>query len=324
MGFRLSNFNRLGSAISVTIPTDEEGFMGRECPQKGCESYFKVKPGTGLKGTDIPCHCPYCGHMDSPQTFWTKEQIEYAKSVAIRRAAEAITKDLKQMEFDHKPRGTFGIGISLEVKSGAPLPLRYYREKQLETQVTCSICTLEYAVYGLFGYCPDCGTHNSLQILENNLSLTRKQLQLADGLIDSDLTRHLVEDALENCVSAFDGFAREACRLRAHKSTDAAKCEQISFQNLQRVKERLAMLFGIDLATSVDKSEWSFAHSGFMQRHLLAHKSGVIDQRYLDETGGPSSMLGRRLSIVPGDVDRLSAIVLKFGQYLIATLPSLR
>jgi hypothetical protein len=210
------------------------------------------------------------------------------------------------------------------VKGGSPLPLRYYCEKQLETQVTCSICTLEYAVYGLFGYCPDCGTHNSLQILENNLSLTRKQLRLADGLTDTDLKRHLVEDALENCVSAFDGFAREACRLRAHRSTDVAKCEQISFQNLQRAAERLKGLFSIALAASVDASDWSFAHIGFMQRHLLAHKSGVIDQRYLDETGGLSSMLGRRLSIVPGDVERLAAIVLKIGQHLIASLPALR
>lgn len=149
MGFRFTNLNRLGNTVNVSIPTDEEGFMGRECPQKECEGYFKVKPGTGLSGADIPCHCPYCGHKDSPKTFSTKEQVAYAKSVVIRRAAEAITNDLKQLEFNHKPRGSFGIGISLKVERGTPLPIHHYREQQLETKVTCSGCTLQYAVFGV-------------------------------------------------------------------------------------------------------------------------------------------------------------------------------
>jgi hypothetical protein len=101
MSFKFSNLNRLGSTVSVTIPTDEEGFMGRECPQKECESYSRSSPAQVLQALIFLV----TGHAGSPQTFWTKEQIEYAKSVAIRRAAEAITKDLKQMEFDHKPRG---------------------------------------------------------------------------------------------------------------------------------------------------------------------------------------------------------------------------
>jgi hypothetical protein len=50
--------------------------------------------------------------------------------------------------------------------------------------------------------------------------LTQKQLDLACTLADSDLKRHLIEDALENCVSAFDGFGRQTCQIRAQKSVD--------------------------------------------------------------------------------------------------------
>jgi len=32
--------------LKVTLPTDDEGMVGRECPQ--CKQYFKIKPGTGL------------------------------------------------------------------------------------------------------------------------------------------------------------------------------------------------------------------------------------------------------------------------------------
>lgn len=322
MTFEFNNLNRLGNRVQVSIQKDDEGYLGRECPQQQCEGYFKVKPGTGLHGENLPCFCPYCGHEDSPNRFWTKEQIEYAKSVVLRDAAEAIRKDLKQLEFEHKAQGPFGIGISMKLKHGAPLPIRHYREKDLETKVACDNCTLQYAVFGVFAYCPDCAVHNSIQILQNNLELTRKQLHLAGTLDDADLQQHLIEDALENCVSAFDGFAREACRIRSGKSSDPSKCATLSFQHLPRVATRLQGLFGIDLVAAVAPADWSAAHIAFMQRHLLAHKAGVIDQQYLDETREPPSLLGRRLSVTSNDVRRLSDTVMGIGRHLIATLPA--
>jgi len=65
-------------------------------------------------------------------------------------------------------------------------------------------------MYGVLGWCPDCGAHNSLQILSKNLELSRKELSLAETL-DTEMAEHLVGDALENVVSAFDGFGRELC-----------------------------------------------------------------------------------------------------------------
>lgn len=125
MSFNRRSLQGLGNQISVPIPKDDGGFMGRECPEKDCEGYFKIKPGTGLTGEDLPCHCPYCGHAGPMNQFWTKEQIEYAKSVALRRVSEAFVRDLKQLEFDHRPRGAFGIGISMKLKPGTPPPIRY-------------------------------------------------------------------------------------------------------------------------------------------------------------------------------------------------------
>jgi hypothetical protein len=320
MSFNLTHLRSL-EQFSVSIPKDDEGYVGRECPQPDCEGYFKIKPGTGLKGANLPCFCPYCGHQDPPGRFFTKAQVEYAKSIAIREISDALRKDLKQLEFEHKPRGSFGIGISMKLKPGSPLPIRYYREQQLETKVTCDGCTLEYAVFGVFAFCPDCAVHNSLLILRKNLDLTRRQLDLADKLEDPALRQHFTEDALENCVSAFDGFAREACRVRTSKSTEPSKCTSLSFQNLPRALAQLKKLFGVDLTPALLAPEWKSAHTAFMQRHLVAHKAGVIDQQYLDETGESSSHLGRRLSVPSDRVRDVADTVMKIGEYLIATLP---
>jgi hypothetical protein len=190
--------------------------------------------------------------------------------------------------------------------------------------VTCDSCTLEYAVYGVFGFCPDCGTHNSLQILQKNLALARKELELASAQADPDLQRHLVEDALENCVSAFDGFAREACRIRAASSADHAKCHSLSFQNLPRSARRLKELFGIELQDTVSLPDWSTIHTAFMKRHLIAHRAGVVDQQYLDETGESSTFLGRRVHVTREEVEHLAEIVEVLGRGLLSLLPPIR
>ena len=123
----MDHLRRLGTKISISIPADENCFTGRECPQPDCEGYFKIELGTGLKGEGLPCHCPYCGHAAGHDQFWTKEQIEYATSVAMRKITAAIHKDLKKLEFDHKPEGAFGIGISMKVEPGRQPPIHYYR-----------------------------------------------------------------------------------------------------------------------------------------------------------------------------------------------------
>ncbi len=54
----MRHLDRLGSQFSISIPPDDEGLIGRECPVVACEGYFKIQPGTGLKGENLPCHCP--------------------------------------------------------------------------------------------------------------------------------------------------------------------------------------------------------------------------------------------------------------------------
>ena len=137
-------------------------------------------------------------------------------------------KDLKSLEFNHRPSGGFGIGFSMKV-SGQPTPIRQYREKNLETEVVCDRCTLRYTIYGVFGFCPDCAVHNSLQILNKNLELVQKLLAVAETQ-ESRVAQHLIENTLEDCVSAFDGFGRETCRVFASK---AVKPEELRDKELR-------------------------------------------------------------------------------------------
>jgi hypothetical protein len=235
------------------------------------------------------------------------------KSVAIHEITGALLKDLKELEFDIKPKGLFGVGMSMKVK-GRPHPIRYYQEKQLETEVVCDRCTLCYAIYGVFAFCPDCGVHNSLQILNKNLELAEKEITLAET-VERDLANYLIADALENAVSAFDGFGREACKVHAAAASDPAKAENLSFQNLISARQRVQELFGFDLAAGVEPQEWDFACRCFQKRHLLAHKMGVVDEAYLVVAKDPHAVAGRKIVIRPDEVAALTNILRKLGSY---------
>jgi hypothetical protein len=238
--------------------------------------------------------------------FTTKAQIEYAKSIVIRQVTDAVHEDLKDMEFNHPARGPFGIGISMKVTRDGPHPIRYYREKELETEVVCDQCTLRYAIYGVFGWCPDCGAHNSAQILSKNLELAKKELALAQS-VEKDLTEHLIGDALENIVSAFDGFGREICERKG---------TEIRFQSLGGARKRVQEVFGFDLAGGLSTAEWDTACRVFQKRHLLAHKMGVIDDDYLQKANDPTAILGRKVRVTADEVSGAIAIIEALGKTL--------
>lgn len=275
--------------ISVKIEPDADGYTGRECP--ACEKFFKIKFGTGLPG-DPDCHCPYCNHTGPQKEFWTKQQIEYAQSVAVHQLSGQFLKELKKLERRPNPRAFVSIGISVK---GSPTPIAYYREEELEERVTCSACTMEYTIYGAFGFCPDCGVHNSLQIANANFDLVLKALDLAQSA-PADLAAKLIDNALEDAVSCFDGFGREHC---------AAKPIKISFQSIDAAKEKLLRETGFDLAGVLDSAAWGFVTTQFQKRHLLAHKLGIIDAEYISKTGSAASLLGRKVTITDGDVRTL-------------------
>jgi len=314
----MTHVERLGNTFNIPISKDEEGFLGRECPVTDCEGYFKITPGTGLQGT-TDCICPYCGHKGHQNKFFTKDQIEYAKSVAIRKITGAIVKDLKTLEFEHKPKGPFGIGLSLKVEPGRQRPIYWYREKELETQIVCSSCTLKYAVYGVFGFCPDCGQHNSLQILQNNLNLVQKMMDLAKSA-EAELSVKVIENAMEDCISAFDGFGRELCRIHGKKSRHPDKINKISFQNLGGAQEGIKNHFEFDLTTGIDNDEWRIANISFQKRHLLAHKMGIIDEEYVKRSGDTTAIIGRKIVITSEDVVRLIPIIEKLAGFLVTSM----
>jgi len=311
----MRHLSNLGNKFKIPIPVDEKGYIGRQCPNLNCKRYFKIRLGTGLKGENLPLHCPYCGHEGKIADFATQEQIDYAVSIVGRSVEEAVVQDLKDMASDFNRRMSSGLfALKMNVKS-SPAPIRYYAEKELETDVECKNCSLQYSVYGVFAFCPDCGQHNSLQILEKNMELTGKMLDMA-ATTQTEIAGKLVENAFGDCVSAFDGFGRELCRLHASKSSDPVKAGKIPFQNLEGARQNLSRFFKLDLAAGLTGDEWKAAVRGFQKRHLLSHKTGVVDDDYVRKSGDAQAVVGRKVGVRADEVRELVRIVGKMARHV--------
>jgi len=302
----------MGSKLMITIPTDDGGFVGHECPV--CERYFKVKLGTGIQGP-APCYCAYCGHQGEASQFVTKNQIEFAKSAALQYAHEEIFKMLKRHEGPIGRQDGF-IKMSIKVTGGSTPALFQYREQDLESELTCTACTLRYTIYGVFAFCPDCGQHNSEQILNKNLDTIEQMLALGDQQ-EEQLRQHIFEDALENAVSTFDGFGREYTRV-LNLTASSGSAPQ-SFQNIANARERLIREHQLDMAAGILPGEWDSVVRGFQKRHLLAHSMGIVDDRYLAAAHDPQAVKGRKISIGKQEVQQLIESLRKTARVMVET-----
>jgi len=312
----MDSFRRLDQLINrgvtVTVPVRDDGFCGRECPEPDCQKYFGIVCGTGMEGEDLPCHCPYCGHAEEHSSFHTKDQLKYFSSVAQQRLSDAILGDLQEMsaKINSQQDRSSLLQISVKTARSHRPTIHSYDEKQLETELVCGFCTLRYMVYGVFAFCPDCGKHNSYQILMKNMEVIEKMLAMSESEgITIEIRDHLVHNALEDCVSTFDAFGREICRIHASSAVNPERVSKLSFQNLEGAKRNVSRLFGFELDSGLHEIQFKAGIQAFQKRHLLAHKLGIVDAEYMERSGDPAAVIGRKVTISTQDVHQLISVV---------------
>ena len=297
--------------ISVTFPTDELGLTGRECPS--CKGYFKVKFGTGLPTSE--CTCPYCGEKENHDQFFTQAQIEYAESVAVR---EVLGPEMRKLErsFKDLERSTRGGFIQIKVRtSGFSFPLKYYREKELETHVTCDNCGLEFAIYGVFANCSDCARLNALVIFNKSTEVAKKTLNLIDSIDQKEksMIEATLEGALSGEVSSFDAFGKA---LRSKYPEKFPKRPRNLFQNITALSENMKKLLGISLSDLIGKNEYGFLLKYFQVRHIYEHNMGVVDDDFVKKVPDLAHLKGRKFPLNKEEISKFIDEIGKAGNKL--------
>lgn len=282
--------------MKISIPTDENGLVGRQCPT--CQEYFSVKFGTGLPTSDHIC--PYCGYTASSNEFFTQEQNDYIVSLLSKEFIEPAIRDLNK-SFKNLERSSSKY-IKIKVKTNdVSFPIKSYQEKILETHVTCDNCGLVFSIYGVFSNCPDCGKLNSLIILKRSLESCEKRIKLSETPEASEISEDLLSDALEQSVSSFDAFGKSL--MKKYPTIFPSKSRNL-FQNILLLEETLKDKFDKSIADFVGQEKSKLVKEMFQVRHIQTHNAGVIDNDFIKKIPEYSNNLGRKYKLKKENVSK--------------------
>jgi uncharacterized Zn finger protein (UPF0148 family) len=312
--------------VTFPIAADERGYIDKECPGEECKYQFKVmEDDWGTLFREEAVFCPMCGHEAPANQWWTTEQVELARDRALEYAEARFDTALRRSaaEFNRSHASGGFLKMSMHV-SGAPrravvLPLP--AAEVLEQRVACEQCKARYAVVGAAFFCPCCG-HNSVErMFEASLGKVRSRVENLDtirsalldtsGPDDAESTwRSLLEDGLQHCVTAFQHYAEQ--RYLAIRGL--AKPPRNAFQRLQDGDSLWRAAVGAGYTDWLSPDDWTRLRVLFERRHLLAHRNGIVDEKYVTKSGDGTYRVGQRLVVTARDVTGLADIIRRLAE----------
>lgn len=295
-------------SFSVSIPIDEDGYLGRECPK--CEQHFRINADDyEALPEETSLWCCYCGHQNDHSDFLTRQQLERIRRPAIDYANQLVDETFqKSFGRTHRSRRS-GLSISYRSKPFFPAPLPGIDEERMIRERTCERCGLHYAVFGEHRFCPACGLLSSLQIALDALTAEATRLDVLGDLTDEDhfrlretgvLDRTYV-DTIENIVSVVEAHAERTFKLVATDPERALAGKGKIFQRLEDLADLFEAEFFVDLRAEVGSKNWLMLKREWAVRHVFTHNDGIVDQKYLRTAGDGRYRVGERLTVDEAD-----------------------
>jgi len=294
-----------GEKTSVSIATDADGYLDRECPSNECQFAFKVQADDWReKVRDEEVFCPFCGHSAQSDKWMTQEQVEHVKKAAFaylqQRIGGAMKRDAENWNRRQRPNSFISITMSVN-SSPQQILLPHVAADPMRLKICCPACNCRYAVIGSAFFCPACGHNAADLMLSQAIGAIRSALDAIPSVraaIDdkdaADTTvRLIIENGLQNAVTAFQRYA-EAIYVR-FPSLPAPR--RNAFQNLKEGSDLWNGATGKSYDDYIVPAERVSLARYFQQRHLLAHTQGLVDEDYLARTGDSSYRPGQRIVV---------------------------
>lgn len=298
-----------GSArFSVSIPIDEDGFFGRECPE--CEQLFRIAhEDYDALPDDVRLWCVYCGHNDDHSDFMTQQQNDRVMRAAGDYAHQLVGRMLDK-SFGGLARRTHNSMIKISYRSRPfyPAPLPDIDEERLVRERTCAGCSLRYAIFGEHRFCPVCGELPPLVAALDALDAETSRLDaLADLpepttsiLRENGVLHRTYVDTVENVVGVVEVLAGRVFRAKVPDAEAVLKGRGKVFQRLDDLDELFAQHLDAEIRSALG-SEWDELLRTWAARHVFTHCDGIVDAKYLSADRRSSQRVGQRLRVSEGD-----------------------
>jgi len=311
-----------GVKVPIQIPLDEKGYMDRQCPLGECQSEFKVLfEDWRDKVRDEVVYCPIC-RLEAESTEWnTEAQQEHIKRMAIAHLKKVVSTSMAEdaRAFNaHQRRGGL-ISMSMSVKpSHIPILIPPDAAAAMRQDFVCESCNCRYSSVGAAFFCPACG-HNSahstfaaaVQTVRTTVSALSSIRTVVEAASDNDAAENTVRQLLENglvkLVASFQRFAEATFHALPNSSSFLVR--KNLFQNLNEAATLWRNATGKGFEDIVTQAEMHELQQFFQQRHLLAHREGIVDQDYITKSGDRSYEIGQKLVIKNQAIHRLAELV---------------
>ena len=293
--------------LAVTMPDDDEGFFGRECPS--CRGHFRVASDDyEALPDDQMLWCVYCGHHDHNDDFITAQQMARLDRAATNYAEQMANKMLEETfgKMSRRSRGSRDsfIQITCHVEPFRPRPLPPISEERLVRERACPGCGLRYAVFAEHRFCPACGQLPALATALDSLSAEAKRLDaLADSppklhaeLREAGVLDRTYVDTIENAVGIVETLAERAFKDHVAEADQILRGRGQVFQRLNDLADLYDAHLGIDLPASLGTA-WPELQRSWAARHVFTHCDGIIDAKYLEAVPGSPLRQGQRLTV---------------------------
>lgn len=325
-----------GFRASISLPADDDGFFGRECP--ACEQPFKMNVDQwDALPDEAQVTCPYCGEQpEDVNDFMTPDQserVDTAINALTEQYVHGAFSDMLRRSFGSQPRRIGGgmFSIEMSVATGTPPPISVlpeYVEEKIRRTITCSNCSTIYAVYGASAFCPVCGPRAAFATVIEAIEAARSALGLED-LLPEDTREQaravgvfgtVAADTVKRVVTLFEVFGRSQFEERVPTHVDALrKAGRGVFQRLDDADDLFDEHAGLRLSALVDSDTWARLLATFQARHVLVHRHGLIDDEYLQRVPAARQRVGQALVVTRKDAEQALDDLERIVQALAAT-----
>lgn len=316
------------TSISVPIKPDTEDYYDKECPAESCLFGFKV---FGDDWTNIvrdeEVFCPACRHRAPAKSWYTREQIEQAKEYAFKQVQAGLDRAMVNDAKDwnrRQPRNGF-LTITMDVKGfSTPLLMPIAAAEPMRLRTACDACGCRYSYIGAAFFCPSCGENSARHTFKQTLTTIRTAattgeiLRKSLGTDEAEvLIRSLLEKGFQDTVMSFQRLNEQIYAQIA----GAQVARRNAFQNLDDGSELWTKAVGRSFDAMLSSDEARRLRIYFQQRHLIAHRQGIVDRNYLLRSGDATYAIGQRLVIRETAVIDFVDLVERLGNAIIEFQP---
>lgn len=162
-------------------------------------------------------------------------------------------------------------------------------------------------------FCPVCGPRHTAEEIRDAIAAQRITLALPDQL-ERDVREQAraagvfdqhSETAIKDVVTLFETFIRGLFLIAVpNAEDDLAKERRTVFQSLEDADRLLKDHLGWDLRSAAGHDVIDRLAVVFAKRHVLVHRKGEIDERYLQRVPVSRLRVGQHLTITRAEAER--------------------